>query len=263
MSIADLEARQAELTEMNKRMATLQAAYNALNTTSQSGLQPVNTSNDSPAQERDRAAMLRSNEYARAFAYAMQHGLNRKNGRGNEHVTILFDALTEGGGTPAGSDGGFLVPEDLDQTIREKRRALDPLSALFNLETVTAPTGWRVMDSAPASGMTPVEEMASVPKDDQPKFAKVPYTLTKYGLIVPASNELLSDNIAGLFEYIGRWFSRKQVMTENVQLLSNLSTLSASALGADAMGGLKKVLNVVLDPALSVSYTHLTLPTKA
>ena len=251
VSIADLEASQTELADMNRRMATMQAAYDAMQGQAQANLQPVQTT---PAADEPTAHvqdMLRSNEYARAFAYAMQNGVNRKNGRDNERVKVLFDALTETTGTPAGSDGGFLVPEDLDHIIREQRRALDPLADLFNTETVTAPTGWRVMDKAPATGMTQVSEMGQVPKDDQPGFSKVPYTLTKYGLIVPASNELLTDNVANLFAYIGKWFSKKQVLTENTLVLGSLKKLTASALGSDAMGGLKKVLNVVLDPALS------------
>lgn len=255
VSIADLEARQGELAEMNQRMATLQVAYNAMQGQAQQNLQPVQTTpaaSETPAHVQD---MLRSNEYARAFAYAMQNGVNRKNGRGNERVKVLFDALTETTGTPAGSDGGFLVPEDLDHIIREQRRSLDPLADLFNTETVTAPTGWRVMDKTPATGMTQVSEMGQVPKDDQPGFAKVPYTLTKYGLIVPASNELLTDNVANLFGYIGKWFGKKQVLTENSLVLGSLKKLTAAALGSDAIGGLKKVLNVTLDPALSAGAT--------
>ncbi len=248
VSIADLESRQAALNDMNKRMTALQLAYQTATQGVQDRLQPAG---GTEPQSRELTDMLRSREYARAFAYAIQNNVNRKNGRGNENVKILFDALTESGGTPAGSDGGFLVPEDLDTTIREQRRMLDPLSGLFNTETVTAPTGWRVMDKAPATGMTLVNEMATIPQDDQPKFTKVTYTLGKYGLILPASNELLTDNTSNLFGYIGKWFARKEVITENNLLLASLKKLTAAALGSDGLGGLKKVLNVLLDPALS------------
>jgi len=247
VSIADLEARQAALTDMNKRMAAMQLAYQTATQDAQERLQPAGEA----APSRELTDMLHSREYARAFAYAMQNNISRKNGYGNEKVKILYDALTEGGGTPTGSDGGFLVPEDLDTTIREQRRMLDPLSGLFNTETVTAPTGWRVMDEAPAAGMTLVNEMANIPQDSQPKFTKVSYTLNKYGLIVPASNELLSDNMSNLFAYIGKWFARKEVITENSLLLTSLKKLTAADLGSDGLDGLKKVLNVLLDPALS------------
>lgn len=247
VSIADLEARQAALTDMNKRMAAMQLAYQTATQDAQERLQPAGKA----APSRELTDMLHSREYARAFAYAMRNNISRKNGYGNEKVKILYDALTESGGTPTGSDGGFLVPEDLDTTIREQRRMLDPLSGLFNTETVTAPTGWRVMDEAPAAGMTLVNEMTNIPQDSQPKFTKVSYTLNKYGLIVPASNELLSDNMSNLFAYIGKWFARKEVITENNLLLTSLKKLTAADLGSDGLDGLKKVLNVLLDPALS------------
>ena len=38
-----------------------------------------------------------------------------------------------------------------------------------------------------------------IAKDDQPKFAKVTYSLKTYGLIVPVSNELANDEVANLF----------------------------------------------------------------
>ena len=89
------------------------------------------------------------------------------------------------------------------------------------------------------------------------------YSLTKYGLIVPVSNELLSDEVANLMAYLSRWFARKAVITENGLLLTALKTLTASALtpsvtGADALDGVKAVLNKVLDPAISVGATILT-----
>ncbi|MBR5760073.1 MAG: phage major capsid protein, partial [Thermoguttaceae bacterium] len=132
----------------------LQAAYDAQMAGHQAGLQPAQ-----PQESRSRREMRASNEYARAFAYAMKNGINRRNGRGNEKVSVLFDALTEGGGDPAGEDGGFLVPVDIDNQIKELKRALNPLSDLFNVETVSAPTGWRVMDTAPTTGMSSVNEM--------------------------------------------------------------------------------------------------------
>ncbi len=258
VSIADLEARQAQLTEMNKRMAALQAAYQTQQAAEAGGVQPINmgSAGREPQQSRTLADMLRSNEYARAFAYAIQHGVSRKNGRDNERVKILYDALTESGGSPTGTDGGFLVPEDIDHTIREVRRSLDPLAALFNEETVTAPTGWRVRDTAPTKGLVDVDEMGQIDDDDdQPAFAKVPYSCTKKALILPVSNELMTDNVANLFSYLGRWFAKKLVITENSMLVTALRTLTATSIASNPMAGLKYALNKGLDPAISALAT--------
>ena len=246
---SELEKQQAAIADMNKRMAALQASYNAMKDSQVPGLTPVPSQ---PEQSRDLRDMLKSNEYARAFAYAIQNGIGRKNGRGNEKVKILFDALTEGGGNPVGTDGGFLVPEDIDHTILEVKRSLDPLSALFNEETVTAPTGWRVMDTAPDTGLVDVDEMGQIDDDDdQPAFVKVPYSCSKKALILPVSNELASDNVANLFAYLGRWFAKKLVITENIMLITALRTLTATSIASDPLKGIKQALNKGLDPAIS------------
>lgn len=246
---SELEKQQAAIADMNKRMAALQASYNAMKDSQVPGLTPVPSQ---PEQSRDLRDMLKSNEYARAFAYAIQHGIGRKNGLGNEKVKILFDALTEGGGNPVGTDGGFLVPEDIDHTILEVKRSLDPLSALFNEETVTAPTGWRVMDAAPDTGLVDVDEMDQInDDDDQPAFVKVPYSCSKKALILPVSNELASDNVANLFAYLGRWFAKKLVITENIMLITALRTLTATSIATDPLKGIKQALNKGLDPAIS------------
>lgn len=249
--LSAMNAKKEELNTMNERLTMLQNAYNA-----EKNAQAVNVA---PAQAAKPAGRIRAcNEYARAFAYAMRNGINPRTGMGNENVKILFDALTEEGGSPAGTDGGFLVPEDMDHQIRELKRQLNPLSALFNVEPVNSYTGWRVVDTAPTAGMTLVNEMGTIPTDDQPAFVKVPFTLDKYALRLPVSNELLSDEVAGLMAYLSKWFARKQVLTENNLLIAALKTLTAASIvpsgtGKTAIDGFKTVMNKTLDPAISLS----------
>ena len=188
VSIDDVKKDQAALDAMKQRLAALQAAYDVQVQTAAGGVQPTG----SEGQKKSLKDMLKSNEYARAFAYAIQNGIGRKNGRGVEQMKILYDALTESGGNPVGTDGGFLVPEDIDHSIRELRRTLNPLAQYFGEENVTAPTGWRVTDTAPTRGLVDVNEMGQISaNDDQPAFHKVPYTTSKKALILPVSNELM------------------------------------------------------------------------
>ena len=252
----DIEKQQNAIADMNKRMAALQASYNALKDGQQAGLTPV----AGDQQPKGLKAMLASNEYARAFVFALKHGITRKNGMGNENVKILFDALTETGNS--GADGGFLVPEDIDNSIRELRRELNPLAPLFNEESVTTLSGWRVMDTAPTSAMPSIDEMGTVANNsDQPAFSKVTYTLGKYGLRIPISNELLNDEAAGLMAYLSRWFAKKLVITENSLLITALKTLAASALVTGSItpdSAIKTILNKTLDPAISLSSVIIT-----
>lgn len=255
VSLDDLQKEQAALNDLNKRLATMQAAYEAMVQAAAVGVQPAG----SEGQSRTLKDMLKSNEYARAFAYAIQNGIGRKNGRGNEKVKILYDALTEGGGNPVGTDGGFLVPEDIDHSIHELRRTLNPLAQYFGEENVTAPTGWRVVDTAPTKGLVDVNEMGQInASDDQPAFTKVPYSTSKKALILPVSNELMTDNVANLFGYLAQWFAKKLVITENNMLVTVLRTLTATDITSDPLKGIKKALNVDLDPAIAAVSNIIT-----
>ena len=255
--MADIEAQQASIADMQKRMSALQASYNALKDNQQATLQPA--VKEAP---KSRKEMLASNEYARAFCYAIRNGITRKTGRGNENVKILFDALSEGGGDPVGTDGGFLVPIDIDNKIREIKRERNPLSELFNVENVTAPTGWRPIDTAPSAPMPEIDEMGTVPNNaDQPAFAKVTYTLAKRGLRIPISNELMNDEDANLMAYLGRWFAKKLTITENYLLIAALKTLTPAALVSGTItpeSAIKTILNKTLDPAISNNAVVIT-----
>jgi HK97 family phage major capsid protein len=172
---------------------------------------------------------------------------------------VLFDALTIGGGDPAGQDGGFLVPEDVDNQIRELSRTLNPLAEFFAQETVGTNSGWRVMDAAPTVGMAAVDEAGAVLEGENPTFTKVPFTLAKYGMFLPVSKELAQDEIANLFGYLARWFARKEVITQNTLLLAALGTLSTTLIATGSeLKGVKAALNKALDPMIAVNATLVT-----
>ena len=250
------DAASAETNRLNARIRMMQDELKAEESRQRDSLPTGSTGS---VYTNRRSEILRSNEYARAFANAISNGLNRKNGRGREDTKILFDALTEGGGDPVGTDGGFLVPEDVNNQIIEKVRSLDPLAQFFGEETVSAPTGWRVVDTAPTKGLVACDEMGQIDDDDdQPAFAKVAYTTSKKALILPVSNELANDNVANLFAYLSRWFAKKLVITENAMLITALQTLVASSIASDPMAGLKTALNKGLDPAISALATIIT-----
>lgn len=198
-------------------------------------------------------------EYKDAFYYAITNGITPANGTGNDKVAILYNALTEGGGSPTGSDGGFLVPTSFNNMIIECRRQLVSLAELVTVEEVTTPTGWRAIDTAPTAGFAEIDEMEEIEVGDQPKFTKVKYSLAKYGLIVPVSAELLKDNTASLEAYLARWFARKGIITENKKILEELDTLTAKNLTVGKeVKALTSVLNKELDPSISMAAVILT-----
>lgn len=254
-----------EVTRLQNELQQAQTRLNALRDSARAmGGAPANDSGMKPlsdAQMRTRKDICKSNEYARAFAFALRNGLTPATGAGREETKVLYDALTIGGGNPTGADGGFLVPEDVNHMIREKQRALNPLRELFAVEQVTTQSGWRVTDAAPTTGFSQVNEMATVPSNAQPVFGKVPYSLVKYGLILPVSNELLADEVANLLAYIARWGAKKETITENTLLVAALNALSSAAVTIRAnseLKDIKKILNVSLDPAISRNAAILT-----
>lgn len=245
-----IQKQQDSIHEMQERLTAMQKSYDTM-MKQNAPEKPVQTAEKSSLRD-----MLSSREYARAFASAIRTGARPGRSRYDESLKPLYDALTIAGGDPAGEDGGFLVPTDIDTAINEQRRALNPLADIFGQEMVSANSGWRVIDTAPTSGMTALtsEVPTSIATDDQPTFQKVSFNLTTYGLIVPVSAELAADETANLFQYLASWFARKQVLTENTLLKGKLDTLTSANIGATTtLADIKKVLNVTLDPAISMN----------
>lgn len=211
----------------------------------------------------DRVISARSgNEYATAFIQAVKNGMTVEKAQNIEAYAPLFNALTISGGTPAGADGGFLVPIDIDNSIREQKKSLVTLADLFTVENVTAPTGWRVTDTQPTKGFAKLSgELGTIAADDQPVFGKVSYALDTYALYLPMSKELVNGEAAQLMAYLARWFGKKETITDNTLLLALLAALTPAAIAAGSgaeIKGLKAVLNKTLDPNFAVAAQIIT-----
>ena len=171
-------------------------------------------------------AIRSTNEYANAFSKALRVGMKVKNAWGVEEFAPLTKALQETGGSPEGADGGFLVPQDFDNMIHQMEKEYLDLSQFFNVETVSTLTGWRAVESGTRKKLPKIAEMGTIGKDDQPKFAKISYTVSKYGDRLPVSSELLEDNTAGLLQYLANWFGPKYILTKNSLLIALLTGLT-------------------------------------
>ena len=253
----DVSAMNANLAEADRIRAQIQLLDSAL-LDAEAVQIPVQT----PAAAENRALkdILGSREYHRAFRAALRGNWKPGMEVVNDQQRLLLNALTIAGGDPKGTDGGFLVPEDVDTTIREVVRQHSQLRSLFNVETVGTNSGSRVMATDPTKGMSPIGgelPIGGIPKDDQPTFSTVPFTLTTYGLIVPMSRELVQDENANLEAYLGRWFGRKEAITENLLLKARLDELTAEIWAptdeTNAVNLLRKLLILALDPAISLN----------
>lgn len=214
---------------------------------------------------RDKAAddIRAEPEYAKKWAQALRNGARVKTARGVEDYAILYKALTVSGGTQPGEDGGFLVPKDFDNMIIEEVKNYLDLAALFNVETVNAPTGWRAVEVAGQRTKLPmVGETAVVGMKNQPKFTTVNYAVKKFGDRLMVSSELMEDNTAGLMQYLAHWFGPKYILTKNDLLLNILRALpfvpQTATTDKDKVKALKGILNKRLNTAYSKGAKLLT-----
>lgn len=249
------DAAQAELAPISAEITRVKALMQAEESATP---EPQNLA---PAQGAA-SAPVNSSECIHAFCECVRAGATGDRTRYLQNADIVHRAVKNEGmteGTPA--DGGLIVPSDIQTMIREQMRALNPLSELFTVETVSTNTGSRVRDTAPTNGFTKVAEMGTISKDDKPTFAKVEFTVEDYALIVPVSNDLLKDTDQNLLAYLSRWLGKKAVITENKLLLTLLTALDGSAASITESGALKaikKLVNTSLDPIFSVSASFLT-----
>ena len=249
------DAAQAELAPIDAEIARVKAIMHA-----EEGLPEGNAGMDPTGAPR---TPVNSNECLHAFCECIRAQARGDSARFLENAEIVTRAVRNEGalteGTPA--DGGLIVPQDIQTAINERKRALNPLSALFHVETVSTNTGSRVYDTQPTKGFTKVAEMGTISRDDKPSFEQVKYTVEDYALIVPVSNDLLNDTDQNLIAYLSRWLAKKDVITENNLLLALLKALDAGATAVAPTGALKSIktiVNTLLDPMIASGASFLT-----
>jgi HK97 family phage major capsid protein len=209
--------------------------------------------------------MRASNEYMTAFFDALKAGVSPKTIKNGQHraepYQILMATLTETGGSPAGEDGGFLLPVDFDNKINELKRKFFDLAQYFNVETVTAYTGWRVVEQAAAAlGFAAITEDVALAEMEQPKFDKMTYTIVDYGGYLPVSNDLMSDTPVNIMNYLAGWVAKKIALTNTTRLLIPVNAISPTAVATtdDRFAAIKTALNITLDPVISAGANIFT-----
>lgn len=149
-----------------------------------------------------------------------------------------------------GANGGYTVPEDIETQIRELRESADSLDRLVTVEQVTTLSGARTYKTrAQQTGMTKVAEGAALSQADGPSFTRVEYTVEKYGDLFYATNELLEDTDANIVGALIRWISGASRVGRNNLILSTINTALSAATELSDADGIKKAMNVTLDPA--------------
>ena len=196
----------------------------------------------------------------KAFVNAIRCGL-RQRPVPEEDVAVL-DLMTEAEPDADGeSDGGLTVPQDIQTTIKELRRAeLDDLELYVNVENVATLSGSRPIESEADSTPWPdVDEGGEFTEEETPKMHKLDYKVTKKGGILKITEELLQDSAENIMGFLNKWIAKKTRATRNHRILAALDKITTGkAVTVTGLDDLKKIFNIVLDPGIAASSIVLT-----
>ena len=159
------------------------------------------------------------------------------------------DALVQRG---VNADGGYLVPEEQMNVIEEYRRQQIALKGLCRVIPTETGKGQMPIEVEADMMLANLTEGAEIPQS-QINFGVVAWDVKDYGDIIPVSRQILQDEKCGLMTFIGNRFAKKAVHTENAKIIGVLKATANEIACQDALEGLRKALNVRLDPANSMN----------
>ena len=157
--------------------------------------------------------------------------------------------LKEGEASSPDISGAYIVPEDVKTEINEYKREYKSMKEFVDVQPTTTNSGSFVFEKT--STLTELEDLTeggNIP-EQLPDFDKKDYKIKDKGALLPITNQLLSDETGGLLKYIGKWFSRKAVKTENKDIFKALKE-GKSATPVTSIDDIKERINLDLDPEL-------------
>ena len=246
--VSDAESLMEEVRGLQKKVA-LQQELEMTESNKLDDATPLNLASTSMDNELEA-------EYKRVFL----KGLRRQRITADDQSIISeYKNVMHEGGVSTDSDGdtGIIVPQDIQTRINELMRSMNDLSKYIRVERVNTLSGSRVLGKD--EDMVPfavVDEYGEIQEIDNPKFTPVTYNLVKRAGFLPITNELLKDTDQNILAHVTNWIAKKHVVTKNSLIISLLNSLSSKDL--KDIKAIKKVLNVDLDPAISLSSTIIT-----
>ncbi|KMT58904.1 phage major capsid protein [Paenilisteria newyorkensis] len=148
-------------------------------------------------------------------------------------------------------DAGVLIPENIVNKPQETPETVVDLSKFVNRQPVTSPSGSYPVVGNATDAMVDVEELAKNPALAKPNFKKIDYKVKTYRGSIPISQEAIDDSEADLLAIVQRDVKQKELNTSNAKISEVLQTFTAT--NAASLDDIKKVFNVTIDPAYSVS----------
>lgn len=163
-----------------------------------------------------------------------------------EELTDTEKALITG--TNAQNGENFLIPEDVDTTIRELRTSYVSARDLVTVIPTEALTGSFTFESKAPAGLIDFSDGGDIPAGTEPKFVRKPFTIKLKGMLIPVSNVLTGAERASLTAYLNTWFVKNAIISENKDIFAALAEDKAGK-PLSGLDALQQSLNLDLDPS--------------
>lgn len=156
-----------------------------------------------------------------------------------------------------GTEGGYTVSEDVRKDIEHLRQSEESLEDLVSVETVDKESGSRTFKKrSNQKGFNEVGEGKKIGIKPTPKYDKMEYKIKKYAGIYPATNELLEDSDADIYNELTEWIGSESRATRNRLILETIN--KNPKVKVNGLDGIKNVLNVKLGAAFKNSSKVIT-----
>lgn len=157
-----------------------------------------------------------------------------------------------------GTDGeNYLVPEDVDTTIRELRKTYKSAKDLVTVIPTSALSGSFVFENGVPTGLADFEDGSAIAEETNPKFKQKKFNITYKGKLFPVSNILLESEDAGLTTYLNNWFVKNAIISENKDIFDTWKQ-DKTAKAIKGLNELKSSINTDVDPSALIGAVIVT-----
>lgn len=175
----------------------------------------------------------KSNDTLKQFADAARQGFKVQNN------------MSSGSDT----DGGYVVPQDIQTKINKYKEAKKSLKDLVDVEKVTVQKGQRTFKKrAQQTGFTKVGEGGKIGAKNTPQFERLSFEIEKYAGYFPVTNELLKDSDQSIVNTLVEWIGDESRVTGNKLILAEVNA-KFTPVALAGIDDIKKALNVTLGQA--------------
>lgn len=146
----------------------------------------------------------------------------------------------------------LIIPQDIQNEIRELRRYYRSMRDLLNPYPTTTLSGtYPIDDPEDPQDLIDFDDGDEISEMKDPKFKSVAYNIHMRGGLLPISRLLQQVTPASFIQYLGRWWNRKAIRTENKIIFKKLKDTKASEIvSISTLDSIKTVLNTKLDASL-------------